>query len=292
MRYVTSKDGTSIAFTQSGQGPALIIVVGAFNDHSTGLPLTSLLEKHFTVINYDRRGRGDSGDTAPYAVEREIEDLDALITEVGGSAAVFGYSSGAILALKAVASGAAITQLALYEPPLIAGDIANEDDQPSSARLSNANGQAVDVHQQHRSPQEILPLLTKLIAEDRRGDAVELFQTKIIGIPVEMVAQFRQSPFWPSLEKIAHTLVYETMILGNMSLTTDLTDAIPVPTLIMAGSESPAFLQKTAQWLGHVLPIGQHRILDHQTHDIVPDVVAPVVETFLTDLTGQIKSNF
>src|SRR5260221_11997268 len=114
-----SKDGTRIAFEQSGAGPAIILVLGAFNDHATGAPLSRFLEPHFSVFNYDRRGRGNSGDTAPYAVEREIEDLEALITEAGGSADMFGYSSGAVLALKAAAAGLAIHKLALYEPPLI-----------------------------------------------------------------------------------------------------------------------------------------------------------------------------
>src|SRR5215207_6319681 len=117
MKTVTSKDGTPIAFEQSGKGPAIIMVVGAFNDRSTAVPITQLLEQDFTVFNYDRRGRGDSGDTPPYAIEREIEDIQALIDEAGGSASLFGYSSGAILGLKAVAQGLAISKLAMYEPP-------------------------------------------------------------------------------------------------------------------------------------------------------------------------------
>src|SRR5260221_14469720 len=119
MRFVTSKDGTRISFDQSGKCPAIILVVGAFNDSFTGAPLGHIIEPHFTVFNYDRRGRGNSVDTAPSAVEREIEDLEALITEAGGSADMFGYSSGAVLALKAAAAGLAIHKLALYEPPLI-----------------------------------------------------------------------------------------------------------------------------------------------------------------------------
>ena len=119
MRTVISKDGTKIAFDKTGQGPAVILVVGAFNDRSTGTPLAQHLEQHFTVFNYDRRGRGDSGDTAPYVIEREIEDIQALIHEAGGSAYVFGYSSGAVLALKAAAQGLAITKMALYELPLV-----------------------------------------------------------------------------------------------------------------------------------------------------------------------------
>jgi pimeloyl-ACP methyl ester carboxylesterase len=158
MGTVTSKDGTRIAFDQSGKGPAIIVVVGAFNDRSTGTPLARSLEQHFTVFNYDRRGRGESSDTAPYAIEREIEDLDALISQAGGSARVFGYSSGAILALRAAAHGLAIAQLALYDPP------------PTGAKAG-----------------QLAPQLTELIAAGRRGDAVELFQTEAVGIPAAVV---------------------------------------------------------------------------------------------------------
>src|SRR2546428_4236695 len=119
MRKVISKDGTPIAFDQSGQGPPIILVVGAFNDSSTGAPLAAQLSEHFTVFNYDRRGRGASGDTTPYAIQREIEDLAALITEAGGSSSVFGYSSGAVLTLKAAASGLAISRLALDDRPVV-----------------------------------------------------------------------------------------------------------------------------------------------------------------------------
>ncbi len=180
MEKVVSNDGTTLAFDQSGEGPAIILVVGAFNDRATGAPLARFLERHFTVFNYDRRGRGESGDTAPYAIEREIEDLDALIAQAGGSAFVFGYSSGATLALRAAAHGLAISRLALYDPP------------PSGSRAG-----------------QIAPQLAELIAADRRGDAVELFQTEAVGIPAAVVAQLRNAPFRPYLEKMAHTLVYE-----------------------------------------------------------------------------------
>ncbi len=144
MQQITSKDGTTIAFDQSGTGPAIILVVGAFNDRATTAPLARVLERHFTVFNYDRRGRGESGDTEPYAIEREIEDIDALIAQSGGAASIFGYSSGAILALRAAAHGLNIPRLALYEPP------------PTGARAG-----------------QLAPQLTELIAAGRRGDAVE-----------------------------------------------------------------------------------------------------------------------
>ena len=191
MRKVISKDGTPIAFDESGEGPPIILVVGAFNDHSTGAPLAAQLSEHFTVFNYDRRGRGESGDTTPYAIEREIEDVEALITEAGGSASVFGYSSGAILALMAAARGLAITKLALYDPPFLV-------DAQSSRRFKDLVGQ-----------------LAELIASDHRGEAVELFQTKALGMPAVVVTQLRQAPFWPALEDIAHTLVYEIDASGR-----------------------------------------------------------------------------
>ncbi len=256
MKKIHSQDGTPIAFNQSGQGPAIILVLGAFNDQATGAPLAAHLSERFTVFNYDRRGRGDSGDTAPYAVDREIEDLAALIKEAGGSASVFGYSSGATLSLKAAARGLAITKLVLYEPPLIV-----DDSRP-------------------RPPQDLAAQISDLVLAGRRGEAVELFQTKGVGIPVEVVAQLRHAPFRPALENMAHTLVYEMTILGDMSVPTELVDSVTVPTLVMDGGDSPAFLRNGAQALVDALPNAQHCRLPGQTHDIVPAVMAPVLEEF------------
>jgi pimeloyl-ACP methyl ester carboxylesterase len=256
MRTVISKDGTKIAFDKTGQGPAIILVVGAFNDRSTGTPLAQHLEQHFTVFNYDRRGRGDSGDTAPYVIEREIEDIQALIDEAGGLAYVFGYSSGAVLALKAAAQGLAISKMALYELPLLVDGV-----QPR---------QSVD-HPEN---------LAELIKAGRRGDAVEYYQTKVIGIPEDIVAQLRQAPFRPALEAMAHTLVYEATILGDMSLPRELAAAVTVPTLAIAGGGSFPFMRETAQVLANILPAGRSRTLEGQTHDIVPAVLAPVLEQF------------
>jgi pimeloyl-ACP methyl ester carboxylesterase len=246
---VTSKDGTPIAFEQSGEGPAIILVVGAFNDRATGAPLARALEPHFTVFNYDRRGRGDSGDTAPYAVEREIEDLETLIAKAGGSAYVFGYSSGAILALRAAAHRLAIPKLALYEPP------------PTGARAGS-----------------LAPRLTELISAGRRGDAVELFQTEAVGIPAEFVVQMRNAPFRPALETIANTLVYESTILK--ALPTGLTDSIQLPTLVIDGEKSPEVMRQAAQSLVDALRDGRYRTLEGQGHDLVPAVISPILEEF------------
>ena len=256
MRKVISKDGTPIAYDQSGEGLPIILVVGAFNDHSTGAPLAAQLSEHFTVFIYDRRGRGESGDTAPYAIEREIEDLAALIAEAGGSSSVFGYSSGAILSLKAKAAGLALTRLALYDPPFL---------------LDNGFPQRA---------QEISVRLTELISSGRRGDAVELFQTEIVGIPPEIVAQMRHAPFRPELEHIAPTLVYEATLLGDMPVLAQQLPSVTVPTLVISGGNNQERMRSAAQTLADALPNALHRSLQGQTHDIVPAVLAPVLEEF------------
>src|SRR5258708_26044948 len=174
MKKIHSQDGTPIAFNQSGQGPAIILVLGAFNDQATGAPLAAHLSERFTVSNYDRRGRGDSGDTAPYAVDREIEDLAALIKEAGGSASVFGYSSGATLSLKAAARGLAITKLVLYEPPLIV-----DDSRP-------------------RPPQDLAAQISDLVLAGRRGEAGWVLPTKGGGITRQALGPVRPSPFPPA----------------------------------------------------------------------------------------------
>ena len=254
---VLSKDGTAIAFERIGDGPPFILVVGAFNERSTGGPLAAYLAAHSTVFTYDRRGRGDSGDTAPYEVKREIEDLAALIDRAGGSAAVFGYSSGANLALQAAACGLTISKLALYDAPYVVGQ--------------SQSGQPVDHAGQ----------LAELIAANRRGDAVEYFQTQLVGIPPAVVAQLRNAPFRPALEAMAHTLVYEATILGDRSLPTRLASQVTVATLAIAGGASP-FMRAAAQALAECLPNCQARILEDVGHDIEPSVLGPVLQRFLT----------
>jgi len=256
MPTVASRDGTTIAFDRIGQGPPVILVVGAFNNRATGVPLAEFLAPHFSVFTYDRRGRGDSGDTPPYAIDREIDDLAALIGAAGGAAAVFGYSSGANLALQAAGHGLPITKLALYDAPYIA----------DRSHLPPPTDHAAH--------------LAELIAAGRRGDAVEYFQRHLVGLPEEVVTQLRQAPFRPALEAMAHTLVYEASILGDRSLPTELAAAIMIPTLVVAGGASP-FMRAAAEALADALPHGQARILEGQTHDMVPSVLGPVLEEFL-----------
>jgi pimeloyl-ACP methyl ester carboxylesterase len=255
---VISKDGTRIAFDQSGSGPALILVDGAICYRGFGpmRPLSALLAPHFTVFAYDRRGRGDSGNTLPYAVEREIEDIDALIRQAGGSAFVYGTSSGAALALRAAAHGLAIKKLVMYEPPF------NPDNSPAAR-------------------QELVKYttrLTELLAADCRGDAVALFMNRV-GTPAEAVAGMRQAPVWPMFEAVAPTLAYDDAILGH-SVPTDVAAQVTTPTLVMAGGATYPFMHETAHMLEAAMPNAQRRTLDGQTHDAAPEAVAPVLVEF------------
>jgi len=257
MNTVTSADGTAIAFDRFGDGPPVIMTVGAFNTRSTTEPLARALQEHFTVLNYDRRGRGDSGDTPPYAVDREIEDIAALIGGAGGSASVFGYSSGATLALQAAASGLPITKLVLYEPPF-----RTDDSHPGL-------------------PADFAGQLAGLVAAGRRGDAVELYQTKAVGIPLDVVSQLRHAPFRPGLEAIAHTLAYDATIIGDLSLPAGLLATVTTPALVISGEQSPPFLRAAARAAAAALPSGRLHSLAGQGHDISPEATAPVLAEFL-----------
>jgi len=260
MQKVASKDGTAIAFDKTGHGPAVILVSGALGDRSAAAPLTPLLSPHFTVLAYDRRGRGDSGDTAPYAVEREVEDIDALIREGGGSAFVFGHSSGAVLALEAAVRRPAITKLALYEPPFIL----------------DASRPPV--------PKDYVAHLDELVSAGQRGAAVEFFMTAAVGVPAEIVAQMRQSPMWAGMEKVAHTLAYDGIIMGNNmaghALQAKQWASITIPTLVIVGGASEAWARNAVQALADALPNVQRRTLAGQMHNVDPTVLAPLLIEF------------
>jgi pimeloyl-ACP methyl ester carboxylesterase len=261
MNNVTSRDGTTIAFDQLGDGPPVILVCGASTDRMANAPLAALLAEHFTVFNYDRRGRGDSGDTAPYAVEREVEDLDAVIDDAGGSAFVYGTSSGGVLALEAAASGLALTKLALWEVPF-----------------------AID--EGNRPPADQVERYDEMIAAGRRGDAVEYFMTKVVGLPPEFVAYARTQPFWQAQKALAHTLAYDATIMGDHSLPVERAAAVTVPTLVLAGEASFPFMRETAQALADVIPDAQSRILEGQEHNVAPEALAPVLEEFFKAQNG------
>ena len=256
MNKVISKDGTPIAFDRSGKGTPIIFVGGALSDRTAVAPVAALLAPHFTVFAYDRRGLGSSGDTAPYAVEREVEDIEALIVEAGGSALVFGHSSGAALALEAAAGGLAITRLALYEPPYIVGN------------------------SRPRPPQDFAAQLAELIASGRRGDAVALFLTEAVEVPAAAVAQMRNAPMWPALEAAAHTLIYNMAIMGDFSVPAGRVASVTVPTLVLDGGESPAWARQAVQAVVDALPNAQRRTLAGQTHGAAPEILVPVLEEF------------
>jgi pimeloyl-ACP methyl ester carboxylesterase len=260
MRTVTSRDGTKIALDILGDGPPVIFVGGALADRSAGAPLAAVLARNFTVFNYDRRGRGDSGDTPPYAIEREVEDIAALIADAGGTAFLLGGSSGAVLALDATASGLAVNRLALYEPPFV------------------VDGSAPPV------PGDMVGILTSLVAAGRRSDAVEHYLTKALGVPSAAVAAMRDSPFWMQWEATAHTLAYDfTIMAGTVSgepLPAGRWAAITVPTLVMDGGASPAQMHSGAQALADLLPTAERRTLPGQTHDVDVEVLTGVLTDF------------
>jgi pimeloyl-ACP methyl ester carboxylesterase len=255
MPKVTSKDGTTIAYDKKGQGPTLILVLGALNRRSQGKKLTELLSDRFTVISYDRRGRGDSTDTQPYKTDKEVEDVEALIDELGGNAYLYGHSSGCVLALMAAQElGSRVAGLALYELPY------NAD--PSAQKVSEA----------YRKE------LKQLLAKDERGDAVELF-VKSVGVTEKQVEAMKRLPMWKGLTGMALTLAYDTIELMEQYPALN-TKIIDTNTLVMYGAASPAFMGDTAQKLSQTMPHAQLRSLEGQTHDVKAGVLAPVLADF------------
>jgi pimeloyl-ACP methyl ester carboxylesterase len=259
METVTSRNGTTIALDRSGEGPAVILVGGAFQHRAfdpRSAELAALLAEHFTVFNYDRRGRGDSGDTAPYAVERELEDLEALIEEAGRSAFLYGSSSGGNLALTAALRGLPVGKLALWEPNFLV-----DDSRPPL-------------------PDDYVAELEARVAAGRRGDAVEYSLTTAVGLPAEFVAPMREAPMWPGMEEVAHTLAYDGRIVDGFRLRTDELGSVSAPALVMAGGQAP-WMRSGAEALARALPNGTFRLLDGQGHDVAPDVIGPVLIEFL-----------
>ncbi len=260
MSKVTSKDGTDIAYEKTGQGPELILVDGALTYRSFGpMPeLAKLLASNFTVTTYDRRGRGGSSDSQPYALEREVEDLEALIDEAGGSAFVFGTSSGACLALEAALRlGKKVSKLAMYEPT-----------------YNSADG-AIPAWKDYRIQ------LAKYLSEDRRGDAVALFM-QFVGNPPEQVAGMRQSPMWPMLEAVAPTLAYDATAMGPDRLPpVERASKLAIPVLVMNGTTVP-FIPDTVKTLAKAIPHARQLTLEGQRHDVDLKVLAPVLVEFFT----------
>jgi pimeloyl-ACP methyl ester carboxylesterase len=257
MPTVTSSDGTTIAYERTGSGPAVVLVDGAMCYRAAGpmRPLAAALQDNFTVYTYDRRGRGESSDTMPYAVAREVEDLQAVIAQTGGEAYVYAVSSGAALVLATAAVGPGITGMALYEPPFMA-------EVEDGTRIK-----------------EYTERLNELLDAGRRGDAVALFMTNV-GIPAPVVGGIRAQPGWATLEEIAPTLAYDDQMLGGGSVPRDLASTVTVPALVLAGGASPQSLQQAARATADALPHAGYRMLDGQTHDVSPEALAPVLVEF------------
>jgi pimeloyl-ACP methyl ester carboxylesterase len=255
METVQSKDGTTIAFDQLGEGRPLVLVAGASCDRSVDAPIAHGLAEQFTVLNYDRRGRGDSDDTLPFAVEREIEDIAALLSAAGGSATVVGLSSGAALAAEAAAAGLSIDNLVMWEPPF-----------------------TVDAEGQRRA-KEYSDDLALLLAEGRRGDALVRFMRQV-GLPDEMIEGVRQSPFWQVGEGLAHTLAYDDAAMAGGTIPVDRYRQVAVPTLVLAGSKSPEPMRQAARQVADAIPDARHDILDGQEHNVAGEVLAAAVAAF------------
>lgn len=269
---VRSKDGTTIAYEKTGSGPVVILVGAALANRGGASRFAKLLAEHYTVINYDRRGRGKSGDTQPYAVECEVEDIDALIDQSGGKAFLFGSSSGAVLALEAASRlGEKVQGYFLYEPPFIIDD----SRPPVPGDLGNQ--------------------ISRLVAMDRRSDAVRLFFTKGMGIPPFGVTLMRfLMPGWSRMTGMAQTLPYDLAILdGTQSgkpLPTGRWGSTAAPTLIMVGSRSEAFFHSGAKALARILPHAEYRVLGGGNHGSVllgPGPLADQVEQFFSSICGR-----
>ncbi len=263
MHFVTSRDGTSIAYERRGLGPAVVLVGGGLDDGSENAALVPELARHFTVYNYARRGRADSGDTAPYALAREIEDLAALVDEAGGRAHVFGASSGGALVLEAAAAGLAADRIAVYEVPYMSDDA-----------MAKHWSTYVDE-------------LTALLADDRRSDAVELFM-RLAGSSTEDVTAARESPFWPGLTVLAPTLAHDAACLGDGLPPADRLARVTQPTLVATGGVpdqhmdglAPGFFDAAADAVASALPNAERRIVEGQSHVAEPTVFAATLERF------------
>ncbi|WP_406049876.1 alpha/beta fold hydrolase [Kribbella sp. NBC_00889] len=255
---VVSRDGTPIVVEVYGDsGPAIVLVGGALNDRRTFIPLAKRLAGGFTVATYDRRGRGDSGDVQPWAVERELEDLAAVVDVVGGSAYALGVSTGAVFAAEAAAQGVPIRGLLLIEPPFILDDTRSV-------------------------PVDLANRLHELVAQDRYGDATELFLVTAVEMPAEVVAPLRNAPLWKDLEALAPTLVYDVLLMDDFTIPAHWATAITVPTLVIDGGESRDWRRNTARIVADLLPQGRRLTMDGQPHDVDPEVLGPIVAEFIT----------
>jgi pimeloyl-ACP methyl ester carboxylesterase len=251
MNRVKSADGTTIALDRSGSGPALVLVVGAFSDRSSTKTLAAGLASQFTVYEYDRRGRGDSTDTAPWAIEREVEDLAAVVAQAGGSAFLFGHSSGGALVLEAAARGVPTRGVVAYEPPYTTGP---------STRVGDE--------------------LDALVAAGQHSEAAERFLS--LFTPPQVIEQMKAGPYWAHLQSFAGTLAYEVRLSNDETVPTDRLAAVTAPTLVLAGGDSPDWARDTAERVAAAIPAGRWRVLEGQSHGVADEVLIPVLKQFFT----------
>ncbi|MEU7743636.1 alpha/beta hydrolase [Nonomuraea sp. NPDC049158] len=262
MDKVTSKDGTQIAYDRIGQGPAVILVDGAMCHRAAGPnpALAKELARGFTVYTYDRRGRGDSGDTAPFSPEREIEDLAALVEEAGGTAFLYGISSGAALAMAAVESGLPVSKVAVYEAPFVV-----DDSRPPI-------------------PDDYVRQLEEMVATGRQGQAVAYFMRKGVNLPGALVAMMRFMPAWSGMKAIVNTLLYDVAFVADYERGKPLPAtpwaSVKIPTLVICGGKSPVWMRNGMRAWADVLPNAEHHTLDGQTHIVKASALAPVLEGF------------
>lgn len=256
MNTVISKDGTPIRYETAGTGHPVVFAAGAFNDHTTCAGLAERLADAYAVVTYDRRGRGASGDTPPYSIDREIEDLAVLIDAVGGSAAVFGYSSGGMLALRAAADGIPITQVIAFEPPFaVPGHVIATD-------LADRMQAAID--------------------DGRPGDAVGLFQTDAIGMPAAVVDQIRQSPMFPALVEMAQSAVYDIRVTVAYSEPTPGMRALEIPVLFLYGAQTWPQLSSAALSAASVIGSAVAQAVEGGANHAIPDdTTAAAMRAFL-----------
>ena len=245
-----SPDGTSIAVQSSGTGPPLVLVVGAFNDRTSTASLTAHLADAFTVYEYDRRGRGDSTDTPPYDVAREVEDLAAVVAATGADPFAYGHSSGASLVLEAAIAGVPLRRVALYEPPY-----------NPAATLAVADE------------------LAGLAADGRRGDAVRRF-LGLVGVPDPVLDQMAAGPGWPHMESYAGTLAYEVRLCHDGAPPVDRLGAVAVPMLVMAGGASGGWAQDAVDAIATGVPEGTALVVQGQGHGVTDEVLVPLIRDF------------
>jgi pimeloyl-ACP methyl ester carboxylesterase len=259
MQKARSADGTEIAFEVIGRGPPLVLLGGAFCDHrarTAGKPLALELAESYAVFCVDRRGRGQSTDAAPYAVEREVEDVAALIAVAGGSARVYGHSSGAVLAFEAAAAGLAIEKLALYEPPIVLGELRELPGTDFAARLE------------------------ALTTEGKRSEACELFLTKAVAMPSQVVERMKAAPVWANLQVLAHTLSYDARLTADAGAILTRAASVRNPSLLIDGRKSAPWMRGGVERLAHALPNARHVSLPDQDHDVSAKVLAPALRDF------------